>query len=565
MVKWQAAAMTLIAFLGVTEAAVIRNVSANSSDPLAELSYGTFRGRYSSQYDINYFRKIPFAAPPVGVNRFRGPQPPVAITNGTFDSDQTYDMCPQRTVNGSEDCLYLGLYSRPWSAGEPLRSVLVNFYGGGFIQGGGSFSIPPAAWPILNVSRQNDYITVYPNYRVNALGLLPGKAIAEDPESDLNPGLLDQHAVLKWVHKHIRAFGGDPGDVTIWGQSAGAGSVVAQSIANPELQRGLITRALASSPYWPHVYRYDSPEAEELYQNFATLAGCSGPSSLACLKVADIQTLRTASLALTSSHTYNTSSYTWSPVIDDHFLTTPLSSAQANIRANLPGGAWGMYNTHEGENFIPPGLQNAATNLSAPIGSSTSFNSTPASLESWVRGFLPTLDAAQLSTLLDLYPLSGSAENIPAYNTSYTRAGLIYRDLILACPAYWLASAFTPSNSTTYSSSRSGGKGYLGEYTISPAKHASDTQYWNQVNNIQKTDPVTYEGFAGAFASWFATGDPNERKLTGEGQAGVPVVSEGEGEGREWVIKRGNFSVAGIGQLQERCRFWQSAGGNVPV
>lgn len=110
----------------------------------AELDYGTFQGSYSAKYNLSYWQKIPFAAPPVGQNRFRGPQPPIPIVNGTYDSTQVFDMCPQRTVNGSEDCLYLGLYSRPWTKGQPLRPVVVVFYGGGFIQGSAYFSIPPS-------------------------------------------------------------------------------------------------------------------------------------------------------------------------------------------------------------------------------------------------------------------------------------------------------------------------------------------------------------------------------------------------------------------------------------
>jgi carboxylesterase type B len=110
----------------------------------AKLDYGTFEGSYSARYNLSYWQKIPFAAPPVGQNRFRGPQPPIPIVNGTYNSTQSFDMCPQRTVNGSEDCLYLGLYSRPWSKGQPLRPVVVTFYGGGFIQGSASFSIPPS-------------------------------------------------------------------------------------------------------------------------------------------------------------------------------------------------------------------------------------------------------------------------------------------------------------------------------------------------------------------------------------------------------------------------------------
>lgn len=71
---------------------------ASGQDLTASLDYGTFQGSYSSSYNISYWRKIPFAAPPIGENRFRGPQPPAPIINGTYNSSQSFDMCPQRTV-----------------------------------------------------------------------------------------------------------------------------------------------------------------------------------------------------------------------------------------------------------------------------------------------------------------------------------------------------------------------------------------------------------------------------------------------------------------------------------
>ena len=154
----RAIALILSLTLSISVSAALPT-STNITSPLAVLSYGTFQGAYSSTYNITYFRKLPFAAPPVGVNRFRAPQPPDPITDGTYNSSATYDLCPQRTVNGSEDCLFLGLYSRPWD-GTSLRPVVVNFYGGAFIEGGGSFNIPPSAWPILNVSAENDFVMV---------------------------------------------------------------------------------------------------------------------------------------------------------------------------------------------------------------------------------------------------------------------------------------------------------------------------------------------------------------------------------------------------------------------
>lgn len=536
----------LISLLSAASLAVtVPSGSSNGSSPtlLADLDYGSFQGTYNPAYNISYWRKIPFGAPPTGQNRFRGPQPPLPITNGTYNSDQAYDFCPQRTTNGSEDCLYLGLYSRPWTRGQALRPVVVVFFGGGFIEGGGSFDIPPAGYPVLNVSAENDFIFVYPNYRVNAFGFLPGREIKEDPHSDLNPGLLDQQAALKWTNRYIEEFGGDPRNVSIWGQSAGAGSVVAQVIANGGSTRPrLFSKALASSPFWPKTYGYDEGQAQELYEEFARLAGCgkdSGEESLRCLKEADVQVLREASLELSASHTYNTSSYTWAPVIDGEFLREPLSEATKCGRVNVEDG-WGMYNLNEGENFIPPGLQNATS-----VGG---YNDSLASIESWLHGYLPDFSAQDFQRLQHLYHAQGSAEELPSYNTTYVRAGLIYRDSVLACPALWMAQS-------------SKHDGYVGEYTIPPAKHGSDTIYWNRVNAVQKSDPLIYKGYAGAFASFFQTGDPDAHKLTNGSEPGMPETGTGE----EFVVRTGGFANVGIGMLEERCEFWRSVAGRVPI
>lgn len=424
---------------------------------LADLGYGNFTGAYSAKYNISYWQKIPFAAPPVGNNRFRAPQPPLQITNGTYNSTQTFAMCPQRTVNGSEDCLFLGLYSRPWQTGQPLRPVVVVFYGGAYIEGTAYFTIPPAGYPVLNVSATNDFIFVYPNYRVNAFGFLPGRQIAEDTSSDLNPGLLDQHAALEWTHKYISNFGGDPTRVSIWGQSAGAGSVVAQVIAqNGSTSPRLFHSALASSPFWEKTYNYAAPQAQSLYDNLAAATNCSGPHSLQCLKTISVDVLRTAALAISGSHTYNTSSYSWAPVIDDTFLTQPLSVATAKGAVNIDYG-FGMYNLHEGQNFVPPGLQNVSTT------GSPGYNSSVASFDSWLSGYLPGLSKQDIREVRRLYPEIGTAEEL-AYNTSFLRAGLVYRDTTLACPALWMARAARR-------------KGWVGEYVISPATHGSDTEW----------------------------------------------------------------------------------------
>ncbi|KUI54057.1 Lipase 1 [Cytospora mali] len=512
---------------------VALSTSVLAQDLIAELDYGTFEGAYSSAYNISYWQKIPFAQPPVGDLRFRGPQPPLSITNGTYNSTQEFDMCPQRTVNGSEDCLYLGLYSRPWTQGQPLRPVVVNFYGGAYIQGDAYFTIPPAAYPVLNVASETDLVIIYPNYRTNAFGFLPGKEVAADNGSDLNPGLLDQDAAIKWTKDHISHFGGDPESISIWGQSAGAGSVVAQVIARAGVadKPKLFTRALASSPFWAKTYDYDAPQAQAVYDQFSTLAGCgTGEGSLDCLKKADVQTLRNASLVIDASHTYNTSSYTWAPVIDGKFLTKRLSEAAELGEVNIEYG-WGMYNTYEGENFIPSGLANADNTGTPP------FNSSLESFDNWLSGYMPGLSNDDLEEAKKLYPESGSSEAVSAYNGSYTRAGLIYRDSVLACPAYWMAGA-APNGS------------YLGEYSISPAKHGSDTIYANH-----------YKGYTGAFASFFMTSDPNAMKLTGSNDTGVPPLSSGT----EFNINAAGFADLKLTQFKSRCDFWKRVAAKIPI
>lgn len=514
--------------------------SHDATHPVIKLDYGTFQGASSAQYNLTYFRRIPFGASTAGRNRFRAPQPPEHIRNGVYDTDQAFDMCPQRTVNGSEDCLYLGLYSRPWEKKQELRPVLLTFYGGGFIRGSATFDIPPSGFPVLNVSLLNDYVVVYSNYRTNVFGFLPGSKIAQHPETDLNPGLLDQQAALRWIHKYIKYFGGNPKNVTIWGQSAGGGSVVAQTIATGNKKRKLFSKAMSSSPFWPKTPRYNAPESEAIYQQTLKDVGCTNSlDEVACLKAADIQALRDSALKLSASQQYTTSTFTFGPVIDDKFLTSSLSDVirKGKLNANT---ILTSYNLHEGENFIPPGFSNKTTSPT------DGFNASTTSFNTWLQGFLPDLTPSDIETAKALYPAAGEAEEIK-WNSTYERAGLLYRDLVLACPAYWL--------------SRKADKGWLIEYTISPAKHASDVQYWNTIGAIQKTDALTYQGYAGAMASFVQTGDPNAHKVTNASVVGVPGVESG----RQFLVTSSGLRQGSVRMLEERCACWMRIAERVPI
>jgi carboxylesterase type B len=154
-----------------------------STQPLIRLPYATLMGSTSLENNLTMYRRIPYASPP---ERFRAPKPPQSIA-GIYDTDRTFDMCPQRTNSGSEDCLYLSVYSRPWELGQKKRPVMVHFYGGGFIQGDANLRVPiPQVYPVLNLTDADGFVAVYANYRVNAFGFLPGGRVKQG--ADLNVG-----------------------------------------------------------------------------------------------------------------------------------------------------------------------------------------------------------------------------------------------------------------------------------------------------------------------------------------------------------------------------------------
>lgn len=223
------------------------------SQPVA-VTGGRLAGMPGRDASITVFKGIPFAAPPVGNLRWRAPQPVVAW-QGTKAATKFGASCMQTIVTErkpwtyefmahndvSEDCLYLNVWTAAKAASEK-RPVYVYFYGGGFTEG--STAVP--AYDGEGLARKG-LIVVTVNYRVGILGFFAHPELTRESEtkSSGNYGLLDQLAALRWVRDNVAKFGGDPGKVTIAGQSAGASSVNAL-IASP-LAKGLFARAIAES------------------------------------------------------------------------------------------------------------------------------------------------------------------------------------------------------------------------------------------------------------------------------------------------------------------------------
>ena len=206
-----------------------------------ETTRGGLRGAHED--GIAVFRGIPYAQPPVGALRLRAPQPverwrePRDATRFGPAQPQRSDALPARLglvpERTDEDCLTLNVFTpRPDAAARP---VLVWLHGGAFI--GGSACAP--LYDGKRLTKRGDLVVVTLNYRVGTLGFSFG------PDSVANLGLFDQIAALRWVREEIAAFGGDPRRVTVFGESAGAGSLLA--LAGMPAAEGLFQRAIVQS------------------------------------------------------------------------------------------------------------------------------------------------------------------------------------------------------------------------------------------------------------------------------------------------------------------------------
>ncbi|WP_085582394.1 MULTISPECIES: carboxylesterase/lipase family protein [unclassified Pseudomonas] len=196
-----------------------------------------------AKQEVLSFKGIPYATPPIGELRWRAPQPPKAW-DGVRSADAFGPECMQvDKVAMSEDCLTLNIW-RPAAASTQPLPVMVWIYGGVLVHGATSL------YPADALAAQG-VIVVSMNYRMGRLGFFAHPAQEKDAPDEVhgNYGFLDQQAALQWVQRNIAAFGGDPGQVTLFGESAGGGSVLVH-LTSP-LSKGLFQRAILQSPGIP--------------------------------------------------------------------------------------------------------------------------------------------------------------------------------------------------------------------------------------------------------------------------------------------------------------------------
>ncbi len=227
--------------------AAIFSVASAAAEPV-RTGAGLVEGTSAADGALRVFSGIPFAAPPVGDLRWREPQP-VAPWVGVRKATGFGARCTQGRIfddmvfrdQPAEDCLYLNVWTPARKPDERLP-VMVWIYGGGF-QAGSASEPRQDGSPLA----RKGVVVVSMNYRLGVFGFLahPGLTAESGHNASGNYGLLDQLAALRWVHDNVAAFGGDPSNVTIFGESAGSFSVSAL-VASP-LAKGLVQRAIGES------------------------------------------------------------------------------------------------------------------------------------------------------------------------------------------------------------------------------------------------------------------------------------------------------------------------------
>ncbi|KAJ3569027.1 hypothetical protein NP233_g5330 [Leucocoprinus birnbaumii] len=421
---------------------------------IVDLGYARYQGTVNKASGNLEFLGIRYAAAPTGALRWREPQHPQS-TPGVQLANSFPNICWQgapstqlvspfrqsgsnhfrRQIPGapppSEDCLFLNIATP--SSGKGDLPVVVWIHGGGYVVGS-TFMFDGD-----DLIRQagGQAVVVIIQYRLGLFGFLSSQKVKNG--GALNAGLLDQQFALQWVQQHISKFGGDPKKVTIWGESAGAGSVLQHLIANngntqPPLFRGAIT----GSTFLPSQYVFNDRIPEQLYAEAVEQSGCSSSADdLDCLRQADIDALNRINLNLTGSAFFGTACL--NPVVDGTLITKrPIELI------------------HEGK-----------VNRAAYLAVTNQF-------EGWYPGFVDNRTADTVQTpeyLANIFP-EFTDKQITAGTAVYANQGppldqarAIMGDSIFICPTYYLLRAFK-------------GEAFKGEFAIAPAFHGDDIVYY---------------------------------------------------------------------------------------
>ncbi|KAF5358812.1 hypothetical protein D9758_008541 [Tetrapyrgos nigripes] len=506
------------------------SANAQSSGPIVNTSSASFQGTFDTTTNVTNFFGIRYASPPIGDLRFRAPQPPPAIS-GVQQADTRPPECFQasrglnpvnpfvngtvekrQTVQQTEDCLFLNVHIPGSSVSKQPLPVVVWIHGGGYV--GGSASVFPGSDLIHEAD--SGVIAVTIQYRLGVFGFLSGQKVKDD--GALNAGL-----PFRWVHEHISSFGGDNEKITIWGESAGAGSVLQHVIAqNGQTRPQLFRAAMTSSTFLPSQYNFNDRIPEAVFGEVVAMTNCSSAQdTLSCLRAVDANTLEAANTNISMNGFFGT--FLFVPVVDGSFITQRATEALRQRKVN--GQALlSVTNTNEGVSFVNQ------TNLGVEAAT-------------YAVTLFPNFGAVQEQEVARIYAGLGSPLN---------QANRIMGESIFICPTYFLLNAFA-------------GNGFKGEFALPPATHGMDVAYYFP-NNARPSfqNPDFLKAFSGVFMDFVISLDPNVKV---DPTNITPRWSKFNVGNTEMVFNRTEDSTAAVihttttdPKLLERCNFWDSVG-----
>jgi carboxylesterase type B len=527
------------------------SVSLSASGlPVVDLGYATHQASFYNTSNQYYnFSNIRYAAPPLGPLRFTAPEPPLWNRSAGVQNGLYGNICPQASPaweliaeillgavppnttfsipppapNESEDCLFLDVVvpkevlnraAQGYTGRGRGAPVLVWIFGGGYTSGSKSDSGNPAT--LLAQSRDigSGQSTIYValNYRLGAFGWLAGPTLQSNGTA--NAGLLDQRKALEWVRKYISIFGGDPSRVTVFGESAGGGSIMHHIVSKGGAGGPLpFQQAIPQSPgFVPVPSHYDQEVVFDSY--------------LAAANVTDLQQLRqlpSSTLMLANSLVVAAAPYgefVWGPVTDGFYVSDVpgklLLQGSFHRDVKLMIG----HNSNEGLLFTNPTVTNASQ------------------YDKLVEMYLTHASPAVLSYITNvLYP--------PVYNGSYgytsafTQASTTLSEFSFTCNCVFLARAF---NNATYN--------YL--FSIPPGIHGEDVGYtFDNGPNPLVSNVTIAHALQDYIVSFAETGIP--------GAKGLPTFPTYGPQGT--VLNLGNTGItpAPDPANNPRCYWWQKA------
>ena len=491
------------ALLGMALALSVSGSMAADAPPVVQVASGRLSGIHDAKIGLDEFKGIPYAAPPVGALRWKPPQP-VRAWSGVRAADRFGPRCMQRPLYGdmvfrsngmSEDCLYLNVWT-PAQREKGKLPVLVYFYGGSLLAGDGS----EPRYDGASLARRG-IVTVTVNFRLDVFGLLTLPALVDESPQHAagNYSLLDMTAALRWVRDNIAAFGGDPSQVTIGGESAGSMAVSAL-MASP-LSKGLMQRAIGESgAVLGNLKPTPFALAEQQGENFMREAGAHS--------LAELRAMPADALMKTLTKMFgNTDNVSFNPTIDGWFLPrSPEAIYAAGEQAHIPLLVGS--NSQEGYYAALLGQQ-------AP---------TPANYRA---ALLKMFGAAHLDEALKLYPGQDEAE-VKASGTALSG------DQFIAFSTWrWMDWQYRTGDAPVYyyyfdqprPAKRDGSAG-----TGTGAVHSGEIEYalgnlaGNTVYAWTPTDRRVSATMEGYWANFIKTGDPN-----GTGLPHWPAVAAKDG------------------------------------